>query len=665
MTSQPSRITFWQLVLAITSLLAWLSMRDAFLLAEKLGLAPLASKTWLVLLAALALTGGISLLLLVLSFTSLRERLLNALEIVATNQVRLRWPGYPLLLAALAAYPLFMFHPYYGDLLAEQVGIRLFLFWMIALAGMQALKLAVPRAQWPVSLLAIILIQASLQRAALYLPDISAYPFAMSWSETSRYYYPALFISRAIFGQSFAWPILHPSLHFVLIPPYILQAPLWFHRFWQVSLRFALVGLIAPALVYRLKITSPRLGWFTGLWIFLSLFTLPLYLHLAVPVFIVLWGFSTTHARRTWLCLVLASIWAGLSRLNWYPLPGMLAAALYFLEVPFPKKGWSYLLKPAVWLVISTAIAFFSMQIYIALSGIATTGNFFTSLSSTQLWGRLWPNESYSLGVLPGILIFSTPFWLALFFGLRQWRARQQLRAVLLLAELLILFIGGLLVSMKIGGGADIHNMDAYAVLLLVITAYLLRFSPWAASSPQSQIHQAAGLPIGQYPWAILALLALVPAWFSVRSTANFWQYDPVSSQATLTALQRQVDQVNAQGGEILFITQRHLISMRMLQGVSLIPEYEREELMEMAMAQNDAYLQVFRADLEKHRFAAIVVDPLRYNFVGEQDAMGAENNAWTRYVVKKILCNYQQDSIFPADRIAIYVPQVGGQQCP
>jgi len=115
----------------------------------------------------------------------------------------------------------------------------------------------------------------------------------------------------------------------------------------------------------------------------------------------------------------------------------------------------------------------------------------------------------------------------------------------------------------------------------------------------------------------------------------------------------------------VLFITQRHLISMHMLKNVTLIPEYEREELMEMAMAQNDAYLQVFRSDLEAHRFTAIIVDPLRFNFVGDQDAMGAENNAWTRYVVKRILCNYKQDAIFPTDRIAIYVPQVGAQQCP
>jgi hypothetical protein len=44
---------------------------------------------------------------------------------------------------------------------------------------------------------------------------------------------------------------------------------------------------------------------------------------------------------------------------------------------------------------------------------------------------------------------------------------------------------------------------------------------------------------------------------------------------------------------------------------------------------------------------------------------MGAENDAWTRYVSKRILCTYRQAEIFPADRIAIYVPQEGVAQCP
>ena len=237
-------------------------------------------------------------------------------------------------------------------------------------------------------------------------------------------------------------------------------------------------------------------------------------------------------------------------------------------------------------------------------------------------------------------------------------RTLSPLAWIMLLAELLVLFAGGLLVSTKIGGGADIHNMDAYAVLLLIITAVLLFGSRFAPASPTDR-------PASSPPWFILALLVIVPAWFSLQATAQFWQYDPAVSQATLTTLQQQVDRVDAKGGQMLFITQRQLISMHMLNGVTLFPEYEREELMEMAMAQNDTYLNRFRTDLENHRFAAIIVDPLRFNLVGDQDSMGAENNAWTRSVVKKILCNYQPAVTFPADRIAVYIPQTGPAKCP
>ncbi|MEI7844901.1 MAG: hypothetical protein WCK35_03760 [Chloroflexota bacterium] len=673
MPNQPSRLTFNRLLLGSTSLLAWISLWEAFSLAQKLGIAPLTSKTWLLLLSTLVLTGATCLVFLILSFSSrfthsVEGKFHSAGKTAVTahtlSVVSVRWLSYPVWMATLLAYPLILFQPYYGSLLAKQSGIRVFLFWLIALVGMQALKLARPQMKTPTALLITILIQTWFQRVSLYLPDVSAYPFSMGWSETSRFYYPALFMGKAIFGQRLTWPILHPSLHFLLIPPYLLDLPLWSHRLWQVALRFLLVGLIAPALIHRLKISSRSLRWLAGLWVFVTLFSLPLYLHLAVPVFILLWGFSVTNNRRTWFWLVLASIWSGISRVNWYPMPGILAAALYFLEVPYENKGWRFLIKPAILFTASATIAFFSMQAYIVLSGISNPGNFFTSLHSTLLWIRLWPNESYNLGVLPGIIIFSVPLWLVFYFG-----KLKKIPKLLLLAELAVLFAGGIVVSMKIGGGADIHNMDAYAVLLLIIAAYILAGrDEFATKHPIiSQRGSPCTICLANRTghWGIIALLVLIPAWFSIQSRAAFWQYDPGSSGKTLTAIQEQVDQINAKGGEILFITQRHLISMHMLKNVTLVPEYEREELMEMAMAKNDDYLKVFRTEMEKHRFSAIIVDPLRFNLVGDEDAMGAENNAWTRNVVKKILCNYQQAAIFPDDRIAIYTPQVGEQKCP
>jgi hypothetical protein len=125
------------------------------------------------------------------------------------------------------------------------------------------------------------------------------------------------------------------------------------------------------------------------------------------------------------------------------------------------------------------------------------------------------------------------------------------------------------------------------------------------------------------------------------------------------------VDRTNAQDGQILFITQRHLISMHMLEGVTLIPEYEREDLMEIAMANHTQALGRFRQDMEAQRFALIVVDPLNYNIVSRRRGFAEENNVWVTRIMKYILCNYREAAILPADDIAIYVPQEGERQCP
>ncbi|MCX6068881.1 MAG: hypothetical protein NT121_24560, partial [Chloroflexi bacterium] len=82
MLTQPTRLTFWRLILATTFPLVGLSLWDAFSLAEKLGIAPLTSKTWLAILGALALIGLASLILFLLTFGAQQGKVLAALEIV-------------------------------------------------------------------------------------------------------------------------------------------------------------------------------------------------------------------------------------------------------------------------------------------------------------------------------------------------------------------------------------------------------------------------------------------------------------------------------------------------------------------------------------------------------------------------------------------------------
>ncbi len=638
----PSQNIFWRLALLFTAILAAFSARDTFALAEKLQVDPFASKTILGMLAFFTLTVFLAGGALSLTFGGYRQKVFSTLEISTRLDKRFRFAAWPAFLAILAVFPILYTLPEFRQLFSG-AGMRFFIFWLFALAGMNRLKIIRPAFSFPAALAATLILQSAVNLFASYLPAVTDYPFALGWSETSRFYFPSLFLSEKIYGQAYPWPILHPSLHLLLTPPYWFDAPLWFHRAWQVAIRFILVGLIAPALLSRFEIKDRVLKFFILAWIFVYLFNLPLYLHLPLMIFPLLWLFRADDDRWTWILLVLASVWAGLSRLNWYPMPGLILSVLWLLETKPTAPGLvARFWRPAAWTISGSLLAYAVSQAYIPLSG-NQPGDFFTSLTSDLLWYRLWPNATYAPGILPGILLFSLP--LLLLLPAQGWRSHLgRLDSLALSAILLTLFIGGIFVSMKIGGGADLHNMDAYAVMLLIVAAYAF----FRSAKP--------------VPWQVAGLLVLVMAWFAHQPNSGIVRYDRASSQAALTALQQRVD---ATGGEILFINQRHLIAMKILEGVTLIPDYEREDLMEMAMANNQAYLERFEQDISSQRFAAIVVDPLRFNYLGSDYAMGEENNAWVRRVARPVLCWYREDETFPADRVVIYVPREEGRQCP
>ncbi len=655
----PSPNAFWRLTLLLTVLLGGLAMLDTFQLADKLEVNPFASKTILGILTFFTLTIFSALSALVLTFTGQHLRTLSVLEAPACAAGRFRFAAFAAFLAILFIFPFFYARPEIRQFFGGE-WVRFLVFWLLALTGMYALKNARPNLAFAPALALTLLLQSAANLTASYLPALTDYPFALGWSETSRFYFPSLFLSEKIYGQPYPWPILHPSLHLLLAPPYWFDAPLWFHRAWQVGIRFLLVGLIAPAILSRFKIENRTLKIALFTWIFVYLFTLPLYLHLPLMVFPLLWLFRAEDDRRTWILLIATSIWAGLSRLNWYPMPGLILSVLWLLETN-PKglqKPLGFLVsrfgRPAAWTISGSLLAYAVSQVYIPLSG-NQPGDFFTSLTSDLLWYRLWPNATYFLGVVPGILLLSLPIWILIVISASKIRVsaspsvpesvtKPVIESVAIFAILLVLFLGGLLVSVKIGGGGDLHNMDAYAVMLLIVAAYAF----FRAAQP--------------IPWQVVALLVLIPAWFAQLPNSGIARYDQAGSQATLAAIQQRVGTAE---GEILFITQRHLMSMDMIQGATLVPEYEREDLMEMAMANNSAYLARFEQDMENQRFAAIIVDPLRFNYLGSDYFMGEENNAWVRHAVRPILCWYREDQTFPVDRITIYVPREDGRQCP
>jgi hypothetical protein len=656
---QPSRLTFWRSVFGLSGVLSFLSITQILGSADQLGVDFAASLSWMGMIAVLGLMGLVSLLLLTSTWSHHRERILSLAEFPENAANKMPRMGIVFVTVALTGFTILFMVPYIQSLFGGIGWMRFLVFWFFSLIGMWGIKLLHRETPWLIALIGIVLCQAALHLLLVYWPRVTTYPFAMGWSETSRFYYPSLFLSEKVYGQKYPWPILHPTLHLLLAPPYLFDAPLWVHRFWQVAIRYLLVGAVAPALMKRLSIQGRGTRWLVGIWMFLFLFMGPVYFHLTIPVIILLLGFSRQDDTKTWVAVLLASIWCGWSRLNWYPMPGMIAAVLYLMEVPYEGKNiWSYLIKPALWFVTGTLTAYISQRVYIALSGIPDSGIFYTSLTSDLLWYRLLPNASYFLGILPAALLASLPAWAAMYIVIR---SRKQdwhpVRLILIFAALFVLFLGGLVVSLKIGGGANLHNMDAYFTLLLIVLAYLI-FERY--QSEDGGVAQ----PIPLH-WLLVVSLIIMPAWSYLQFNIGFRTENVARTQKVLTTLQAHVDQANAQDGEILFITQRHLLAMHMLDHGTLVPEYEREDLMEIAMANNIQYIQKFREDMEDQRFALIVVDPLNYNILSKKRSFSEENNVWVTRIMKHILCNYREEIAFPADEIALYVPQEGKRQCP
>jgi hypothetical protein len=555
-------------------------------------------------------------------------------------------------------------------------------FAVLILAGSLLLYFNSPRLGWGIAGLLTALGYGLVYKAACFLPDISSYPFSLGWSEASRYYYASLFLSESLYGVRAPLTVLHPSRYLMQAVPFLFEAPLWMHRAWQVLLWLLTSGLTGWLVARRAAGSQPwivRLALAVGAILFL--FQGPVYYHLLVMVIFVLWGFNRAHPWRSLVVVLLASLWAGISRVNWLPVPGMLAAAMYFLEEPYiidqTNKGFKplvrlksllhmgrYLLPPAAWTMLGSLVAWGSQQVYQGISG--NPGAYFgSSFSSDLLWYRLLPNPTYPLGILPSALLVSLPAVGLMAAKLHSsWRSYHPLRLLGLGAILGVLFAGGVVVSVKIGGGSNLHNLDAYLVLLLVIGGYVLfNFRVDREINPQEEGVRGKGMHRSRYNAWLVGLVAAVPLMFAISPGGTWPQRDQSAAEADLETLRQAAQQAVVNGGEVLLINQRHLLAFGEMPGVPLLADYELVFLMEMAMAGNPVYLEAFHSDLENHRFDLIIAEPLSVQYQGRARSFGEENDAWVSQVSEPVLCNYRALAELETAGVVLYVPEANA--CP
>jgi len=619
-------------------------------------------RSWWIVLGIVFLSAA-ALLLLVLSWTGFKRPLLKATQKVSTVLMGSKVSGGIILILALLGYPWIIFSPIGFTL--TQPAPRFLIFTLAVVGVVIGLKSFWPSKPFSLMLASSVLMVAFIHQCGATLVVVSDHPFSLGWSEVSRYYYASLFFSERLYGFEIPPSVLHPTRYLMQSVPFLIDdLPLWAHRLWQALLWLSITLLTGGFLVRRISISDRQRRWMLIGWIFLFLLVGPVYYHLQVVALIVLASFNREKLWRSFIFILLASAWAGISRVNWYPVPGMVAAILYFIEKVVSshdhqndqplaqrfKTGIHYLSGPICWVVAGTLTAFGSQALYIYWSG-NDPGQFTSSFTSDLLWYRLWPNSTYPLGILPGVLLFSLPFWVLLFLYWQRGKGfGHQLRWIGISAILLVLFVGGLVVSVKIGGGSNLHNMDAYLTVMAVVCVYLYGNGfAWET--------RARSKPVRVSDW-LTTIMLLIPVIYLVPIGEPLKLPDQKYVEATLSELTTTVTDAVSAGGEVLFVTQRHLVTFDIIPEVPLVPDYEVVFLMEMAMGNNQDYLGQFYTDIENHRFDLIIIDWLPESQKTMDESFSEEHNAWFLRVAKPLKENYTRLKLYNNLGIEVVIPK-------
>jgi hypothetical protein len=537
----------------------------------------------------------------------------------------------------------------------EGLILRVFLLWFIAVMGALCIGRQgkfnfLVRMAFVFSLCSLFFVLYSFRKS------ISASPFTLSWSEASRYYYASLFDSTKLYGQRLAWPFLHPSRYLLQsIPFFVVDFPIIVHRIWQVVLWISMPLITIGVYLRRIVPMKGIKAWMFVVWSFLFLYQGPVYFHLLVCVWVVFLGYDKNKPWKTTLFVILASLWAGFSRVNWFPVPAMIAITLYLLDTPFPgkQKLLSYFTWPSLFAILGLVSALGSQVGYAFLSGEEKIESFGSSFSSDLLWYRLFPNATSQMGIIIPILFLTLP--ILVFLAIQFSRSKFHFWQLLPIAGInFVLFAGGLVVSTKIGGGGNLHNLDAWLVMLWLIAGKMISL-PDDQPNPSKVIRKP---PV----WLWVSLI-LLPAIYHIdinRSYQNILggKVDFQVGSEEVQLIRTIAETAHNAGKEVLFVSQRQLLMFEDI-NVPLVSEYELLTLMEMAISNNEPYLQAFRQDLQNHRFGIIVIEKQVPKITSTEDAyFSEENNAWVKNITFPLLEYYTETHAYPVSGVTILEPK-------
>jgi hypothetical protein len=274
------------------------------------------------------------------------------------------------------------------------------------------------------------------------------------------------------------------------------------------------------------------------------------------------------------------------------------------------------------------------------------------------------------LAVAPTILL------VAYLASTRKWTLNTWQKLVLFFPSLAFLTVG-LIVSTKIGGGGDLHNMDMFLIGIL-FTAVIA----WE-NGGRRWVSQIDASPV--WVKSVLVLLLIIPGTQPLSALRSYRFAEDASWLVTLTDVSNEKflemlpaqDEVNdimqdierevelaKSRGEILFMDQRQLLTFGYVEDIPLVPEYEKKVLMNAAMGANEKYFRRLYSELADQRFSLIISEPLRAPVKDSSYQFGEENNAWVEWVVRPVLCYYDEIETYRSAQIQLLVPKQGDVDC-
>jgi hypothetical protein len=499
---------------------------------------------------------------------------------------------------------------------------------------------------------------------------VKDYPLSLSWSEGNRIWDYSILFGKELYnfprdqhltafidlGRQTLWglPFLIPNVSIILV------------RFWSFivsTLPYFFLGWMS----FRFFPGHKKQWFWIGLWVFLFLNQGPIYTPLIFCAILVI---NKLH-KPIWVTLslvFLAGYYAQFSRFTWMFTPSMWAMLIVLLDVgdnnnQITIKKWMQIFTYGLVGLIGGLVTSHGLNLlgnyYSKISGLkgilgsseSTTSNLIKPSYAAEvlrsvnndnvisdqflLWDRLLPNPTYGPGIILGVLLAVCPIILLLvnIVYSKRWKLNwwQRLGLLGILGSLLLV---GIVISTKIGGGGDLHNMDMFLISILLASGFA-----WENGGNQllSELDS-------QRLWIklILFLVVFIPSFIPWIDAGPLNLPPEKETQTILELLENETSRIIAEGGEILFMDQRQLLTFGYLENIPLVPEYEKKLVMDQAMSGNLGYFNSFYKDISDQRFALIITDPQPIRYSDADEAWGEENDTWVTWVTKPLLCYYE-----------------------